>query len=195
MNRADLHWAITATQPHAKTFIGLDRGVVYATDNYTAAIARAADHSPTLALPPSEARDLARFLKPTRKAHESDDIQLVHRGDELHVGLDDGDTAVFECVDVPLPLEYITTFLNKLRGLPVEWSQCVYSPELLARFAKAQRVEGDRLRFYPRRGNDRYGVGLVTVGGRFVGGVAGLTYDVDPGFPLLDSLQTEEKAA
>jgi hypothetical protein len=67
----------------------------------------------------------------------------------------------------------------------------------MERFAKAHRVETDRLRLLPRRVADRNGAAIVTVGTDFIGAVAGLTYDDLGTATVADflNLTTKEKAA
>lgn len=196
MNRQDLTDALNAVIPHIGSteltaFVGLEsRGDIlwaYATDRYTVGMARI-DNGPTLNchLSPSEAKDLLRFVRPSRKAHEVEEVEIAlgftgETQSELHVGLSE-DSAVFDLVHSPLHLLAITEFIERLYNSAPELQQCVYQPSLLGRFAKAQRGETDVLALYPRQANDVYGAAVVTVGDHFIGGVSGLTYRdvIDP---------------
>lgn len=205
MNRAELSWAMTACLPHAKDWLGIDRttATVWATDTYTSGVARmtpTVEDSETFAptfLSIGEAKDLARFVKVTRKAHEVENVQLLVNGDELHVGVD-GDSAVFETHQGGLDLSVVFQLLEGLYALPDDKRELVFQPAFAARFAKAQRYETDALRVYPRlthRPVER-GVALVTVGTDFIGAIAGLTHDDAPGVlaSFLQTAQIEEVA-
>jgi hypothetical protein len=152
---------------------------VYATDTYTTGIARVAATSVYAALPLAEARDLARFVKPTRKAHETEDVQMLVDGDELHVGID-GESAVFDLASEfqHIGLDLLLRTLEILSGLPEDRRELILSPSFAARFSKAAR-DGDRLRLYSRLSvvpRER-GLALVSVGADFIGAIAGLAHD------------------
>lgn len=201
MIRADLRWALDATLPHVgktpQTAVlllsrpaGDSRLCVAASDNYTAGVARVAD-GPAVdcALPATEARDLLKFVRPTRVAHDSEDVVMMQQDGELHVGFvnSDGETydsAVFDTTDSHLTVAYLDSFFERLRVAPVEEHGSTYWPRLFGRFSKAERDETDRLCLYPRRTSDRHGAALVTVGDHFTGAVAGMEYE-----------QAEESAA
>lgn len=206
MNRQDLSWALSATLPHAgKTaqtaLVGLvvapDSVLAYATDDYTAGIARiphgvAEDFE--LQLPNREATDLMRFVRPNHVGDREQEVILRIFEGELHVAIPE-DTAVFTLTEQPVNLNAVLSFMGKLNNAPKEWQHAIFQPSLLGRFAKAEREQGERLRLYPRHANQRYGAALVTVGDNFIGAVAGLEYDDAGDRPLLSFLQAERKAA
>lgn len=211
MNRADLAWALSAVLPHVgkrdpHNLVGLHYSDVlyaFATDRYTVGIARI-EEGPhvSLALSVPEAQDLMRYVRPTLVATKEQEIVTGARPGELHIGLaetDDieADSAVFDTIDADVvsQFDYITEFCRQLFIRPTEWDGCVYQPDLLARFAKAKRTDGDRLRLMPRHAQDLFGAALITVGTGFTGAIAGLTYEELQAAPLASFLQTERKSA
>jgi hypothetical protein len=194
MNRADLAWALGAVLPHVGTtkgkYVGIDRrgGQVcaYATDTYTAGIARIPlgagpapfGHSYRYSMVKGEAQDLMRFVRPTKKAHDTEELTVQAVGMELHVATAE-DSAVFDLVtDNPVTLDLILDTIRATADLPVEMFGIIQQPSLAAKFAKAQRYDTDRLRIYPFGGwGDINGLAIVTVGEHFIGAVAGLTYE------------------
>jgi hypothetical protein len=191
VNRASLSYGLTACLPHAGQTVGIERGLVYATDMYTTGLARVAGESVYAALPLGEARDLAKFVKPLRKAQEVEEVQMLVDNDELHVGVGD-DSAVFALASeyVHVGLDLLLRSLEVLYGLPDDRRELILNPSFAARFARAAR-DGDRLRLYPRLSviPRTRGVALVSVGDAFVGAVAGLAHDDAP--PVFESfLQT-----
>jgi hypothetical protein len=188
MNRADLSWALNAVLPHAGTtkgnYVGLEARhnllYVYATDDYTSAVARIPlTEKPgfeQVFLSKSEATDLMRFVRPSKKAHDDEVVQTRLVSPELHVATDD-DSAVFDTVFPELSLSALLRLFTSLAARPTEHSQMIQQPALAARYAKAQRYDTDRLQWYPHTANDTYGVALVTVGTDFIGAIAGLSYD------------------
>jgi hypothetical protein len=216
MIRADLSWALNAVLPHAGTtkgnYVGLeprhDLLYVFATDDYTSAIARIPLTTESLGfenslgfeqvfLSKSEATDLMRFVRPTKKAHDDEVVRTRLFSSELHVATDD-DSAVFDTVLPDLTLSALLRLFTRLAARPTEHSQMIQQPALAARYAKAQRYDTDRLQWYPHTANDTYGVALVTVGADFIGAIAGLSYDdTDPGQPdtLASFLTPREEAA
>lgn len=194
MIRADLSWALSSVLPHAGklapySVVGLsetsdDLAQVWATDGYTTGIARLSsmldEALGTVVLPASEARDLERFVRPTRVGERTEAVNLVYVGSlcELHVATE-SDSAVFECTEHSLTLDYLLDAVNRILALPYESAQGLdYQPDLFARFSKAKRSETDRLTLYPRRpSNGRNGVAVVTVGSDFLGAISGLTYE------------------
>jgi len=195
MNRAALHWGLSACIPHAGKTVSLERGYVYATDGYTTGIARVAQECVYAALSLGEARDLARFVKPTRKAHEVEDVDMLVNGNELHVAYY-GESAVFDMCEQDVTLNALYGLLTALYAMPTDSRELMFQPSFGARFAKAQRVETDILRVYPRlthRPVDR-GVALVTVGADFIGAIAGLAHDDAPTL-LADFLQNAREEA
>jgi hypothetical protein len=194
MNRGDLAWALGAVLPHVGTtkgkYVGMDRrdgnAYVYATDTYTAGVARipllgagavAFEHPFRYSMSKSEAQDLMRFVRPTKKAHDTEELTVQAVGMELHVATAE-DSAVFDLVtDNPVTLDLILDTIRATADLPVEMFGIIQQPSLAAKFAKAQRYDTDRLRVYPFGGwGDINGLAIVTVGEHFIGAVAGLTY-------------------
>jgi hypothetical protein len=192
MNRGDLAWALGAVLPHVGTtkgpYVGIDRRdsqiYVYATDTYTAGIARIplATESDGFgyrySMSKGEAQDLMRFVRPTKKAHDTEELTVRAVGMELHVATAE-DSAVFDLVtDNPVTLDLILDVIRATADLPVEMFGIIQQPSLAAKFAKAQRYDSDRLRVYPFGGwGDINGLAVVTVGEHFIGAVAGLTYE------------------
>jgi hypothetical protein len=191
MNRADLAWALQATLPHVGQrkgpFVGFSpegdgTGFIYAFDSYAAGVARVlldpSDRWPAFALSTAEAKDLHRFVKPTRKAHDAEQVRLLVDSGELHVGLEEGDSEVYDIYpDQEYTLESVLNLCRGVAAAPVEHREVVFQPALLGKFGKASREPTDRLRLYPHHTSDRYGAALVTVGTDFIGAVAGLEYD------------------
>jgi hypothetical protein len=187
MNRSDLAWALGAVLPHVGTTKGKYVGIggrdgqayVYATDSYTAGIARiplgAVDFW-NLSMSKSEAQDLMRFVRPTKKAHDTEDLTLRDLVEELHVATAE-DSAVFDLVsDNVVTLDLILDMIRATAGLP-EMYGIIQQPSLAAKFAKAQRYDTDRLRIYPARGQRDVSCATFTVGEHFIGNVAGLNYE------------------
>jgi hypothetical protein len=189
MKRSDLTWALGAVLPHVGTtkgpYVGMEgrdgQAYVYATDTYTAGLARiplgAVDFW-NLSMSKSEAQDLMRFVRPTKKAHDTEDLTLRDLVEELHVATAE-DSAVFDlATDNPVTLDLILDTIRATADLPVEMFGIIQQPSLVAKFAKAQRYDTDRLRVYPFGGwGDINGLAIVTVGEHFIGAVAGLTYE------------------
>jgi hypothetical protein len=189
VNRADLSFALNAVLPHcgktAQTeLVGLEylQGVtyVYATDTYTLGIARITEGAADIdiRLPRSEATDLMRFVRPGNKAEQIEELAFnSSRPGEFHVGYGD-ESEVYEVSnDHTLTLHYLFDYIDRLTACPFDWDEAIYQPKIMERFAKAHRVETDRLRLLPRRVIDRNGAAVVSVGTDFIGAVAGLTYD------------------
>ena len=193
MVRSDLRWALDAVLPHVGKLAGtavvgltsdgrtLD---VYATDRYTVAVANIDTDCVDLdvRLPVGEARDLLRFVRPSLVKHESEWLRVVTDGPELHVGLVNEDeevydSAVFETVSSPVSSANLRALIAQLDSRPTGIEDLVYWPRLFGRFAKAERVETDRLTLSPKRLQERYGAAVVTVGDRFVGAICGMTYE------------------
>jgi hypothetical protein len=189
MKRSDLAWALGAVLPHVGTtkgpYVGIDRrdGKVYAyaTDTYTAGVARIphggmVDDFWRYAMSKSEAQDLMRFVRPTKKAHDAEDLTVRAVGMGLHVATAE-DSAVFDLVsDNPVTLDLILDLIRATAGLP-EMYGIIQQPSLAAKFAKAQRYDTDRLRIYPAVGQRDVSCATLTVGEHFIGNVAGLTYE------------------
>ena len=189
MKRGDLAWALGAVLPHVGTtkgpYVGIEgrdgQAYVYATDTYTAGIARiplgAVDFW-NLSMSKSEAQDLMRFVRPTKKAHDTEDLTLRDLVEELHVATAE-DSAVFDLVsDNVVTLDLILEVITRTAVLAAEMSGIIQQPSLAAKFAKAQRYNADRLHIYPRIGwGNISGIAVVTVGEHFIGVVNGLTYE------------------
>ena len=208
MNRSDLAWALGAVLPHVGTtkgkYVGIEaRGgqiYVYATDAYTAGIARIPlgtevdgfRHSYRCSISKSEAQDLMRFVRPAKKAHDAGELTVHAVGEELHVATAE-DSAVFDLVsDNPVTLDLILEVVSATLSLPHDNATIVLQPSLAAKFAKAQRYETDRLRIYPFGGwGDVNGLAVVTVGEHFIGAVAGLTYEPPLDLSVVESFLKE----
>jgi hypothetical protein len=189
VNRSDLKWALDAVLPHvgktAQTnVVGLEQSAhsfltVYATDRYTIATASCeAGPNVDVRMTGQEARELLRFIRPTLKAHEEQEVVMLddHVEHELHVAHDD-DSAVFELVESTFSLAELDSFMNKLQSAREEYQQLIFWPRLFGRFEKAGRYETDRLTLSPRHTSDRYGAALVSVGEHFHGAIAGMEYE------------------
>jgi hypothetical protein len=190
VNRSDLKWALDAVLPHvgktAQTnVVGLEQSAhsfltVYATDRYTIATASCeAGPNVDVRMTSQEARELLRFIRPSLKAHEEQEVVMLddHVEHELHVAHDD-DSAVFELIQTPtFDLFDLNNFMTKLRDSREEYQQLIFWPRLFGRFAKAERHETDRLTLSPRHTSDRYGAALVNVGERFHGAIVGMEYE------------------
>jgi hypothetical protein len=196
MNRADLSWALNAVLPHVGNeknglnHVGLDfrdgATFVYATDKYTAAIARVNDGMDFRgALPAKEATELMRFVRPQRVPERDAYVfmeQHGEHGEELHVGFDDfaGSTfesEVYETCEPKLSLDFLLSWINHLYTVPELDDNLIVSPKLVEKFAKAQRADSDRLWIMPRHAWQKHGAAVVAVGGDFIGAIAGMTYD------------------
>lgn len=210
VNRGDLAWALAAVLPHcgkteATAVVGLepygDALYAYASDRYTTGIARIRPFTDLHeCLSTREATELMRFVRPGRVAEHEQEIILGHDLGELHVGYVDADgelldSAVFETVTGQLSLGPLLAAVDCLDSAPLEFDELIFQPSLVAKFAKAQRAETDRLRILPRRVIDRNGAAVVTVGTDFIGAIAGLTYDQLGTATVADILQTEGNAA
>lgn len=200
MKRVDLAWALKAVMPHVGSevqglkHVGLEyragKLYVFATDRYTAAIARVNDGiNVTGSLPKDEAVDLEQFVRTSYKTEEEDDlayaVQETEYGDELHIGFDrqidrfggrEEDSAIFGLDEPRLALDMLLGRIGAVDEAPFEWDEQIYQPKLFERFAKADRGS-DRLRIFPHREIDLRGVAIVTVGQDFLGMISGLTYD------------------
>jgi hypothetical protein len=188
MNRSDLKWALDAVLPHvgktAQTnVVGLEQSAhsfltVYATDRYTIATASCeAGPNVDVRMTSQEARELLRFIRPSLKAHEEQEVVMLddHVEHELHVAHDD-DSAVFEMIESPINLHDLNNFMTKLWVAAEEYQHLIFWPRLFGRFAKAERHETDRLVLSPRHTSDHYGAALVNVGEHFHGAIVGMEY-------------------
>lgn len=190
--RTELGWALKAVLPHCGSqvkqldMVGISRSYVYATDGYTAGIARC-DSTGVARLTSRDASDLQRWVRPTTKKTEDQPVVLKVTDTELHVGLLDADdqlvdSTVYE-LDTRRPEleDEIVGWIRQTEHLIAGGDLLAYKPDLFARFDKARREETDRLRLYPkctdRLGGVLVGVGLVTVGDDFLGLIHGLTDD------------------
>jgi hypothetical protein len=204
MTRADLTYALTAVLPHEGRKGGVGLSVrtgalrAYATDGYTAGLTQVSwpQASPLDAcLPVGEARDLMRFLRPSRVDEHGETVELLVADNELHVGIP-GDSQVFTLQEPIYTADTILALFRDIHGLPEGYGECLYSPQLFGKFAKAQREPADRLRLYPKRPNNgKYGVALLTIGEHFIGSIAGLDSSIETDSVLASFLQIEEKAA
>jgi len=198
MRRSDLSWALSAVLPHAgkgKPFtdcVGLTtRGgtaYLFATDNYTSGVARIdtyGDLELDVRMTSKEAVELERFVRPSYRDEEAGALTFDTRDLELHVGLErqihrDGstepDSSVFDVIEHSLSLGLLLGVVEALYQKPASLDGLVFQSTLAAKFAKAQRAEFERTRFYPRS-TRQSGAAVVTVGTNFVGMVAGLTDD------------------
>jgi hypothetical protein len=213
MNRADLSWALNAVLPHAGTtkgnYVGLEARhnllYVYATDDYSSGIARIPLATESLGfenslgfeqvfLSKSEATDLMRFVRPSKKAHDTETVQTRLVSPELHVATDD-DSAVFDTVFPELSLSALLRLFDGIAARPILRDDIILSPTLTAKYAKAQRYDTDRLRIYPYQGISIRGVALLTVGADFIGAVAGMRIEDEPPNTLASFLTPREEAA
>jgi hypothetical protein len=196
MNRADLSWALNAVLPHVGNEknglnqVGLDfrdgATFVYATDKYTAAIARVNDGMDFRgALPTKEATDLMRFVRPQRVPERDAYVfmeQHGEHGEELHVGFDDFagsafESEVYETCEPKMRLDFLLDWIRAIDRSAVEYEELIVNPKLMEKFAKAQRADSDRLWIRPRKNAEAYGAAVVAVGTDFIGAIAGMTYD------------------
>jgi hypothetical protein len=190
MNRADLSWALNAVLPHVGNEknglnqVGLDfrdgSTFVYATDKYTAAIARVNDGMDFRgALPVKEATDLMRYVRPDRVPERAQEIVYAQAPGELHIGNvnDYDESQVFETCEPKVTLDYLLTWIRGIDQGETEYDELILAPKLVEKFAKAQRSDADRLWILPRRLTDRYGAAVMALGADFIGAVAGMTYD------------------
>lgn len=188
MNRADLSWALNAVLPHCgkseeTNCVGLQysNGLTYAwaTDKYTIGIARISELPANIdvRLPKAEATDLMRFVRPSNKGEQIEELSFGRRPGEFHVGYADESEVYTTQDEFPLDLANLMQLIDRMLEAPADWDEAIYQPKLVEKFAKAQRVETDRLRILPRRVSDRNGVAVVSVGRDFLGAIAGLTYD------------------
>jgi len=107
------------------------------------------------------------------------------------------DSAVFDLVpDNVVTLDLLLGLLRATLSLPHRDASIMQQPSLVAKFAKAQRYETDRLHLYPFTQCERqagtnfrpsYGVAAVVVGEHFVGTIAGLAGDISPGLDVMAS--------
>jgi hypothetical protein len=122
----------------------------------------------------SEAQDLMRFARPTKKAHDTENLTIRAVGMELHVATAE-DSAVFDlATDNPVTLDLVLDLIRRTVLRPVEmFDSIIQQPSLVAKFAKAQRYDTDRLHIhpFPQRYLDS---AIVTVGEHFIGAIAGL---------------------
>jgi hypothetical protein len=226
VKRSDLAWMLGATIPHvgkpaqfACVGLTVEGGqlLAYATDGYTAAIARAAllrdangepfdlriGARPSLQAS-SDASDLLRYVRPNTVGDRDREVALLHQGAELHVGLDDDDSQVFDAAHGELRLSAVRRLIASVDAMATEYGEgCVYSPALAGKFASAQRAASDRAVEFPKRTvNGIVSAKLLTIGANFVGAVAGMTRDdsINPievvaSLLQLDDLPPREEAA
>jgi hypothetical protein len=148
-----------------------------------------------ICLPGGEARDLMRFLRPSRVDEQAESVELLTQDGELHVAIP-GDSQVFTQQTPVYSLWQILQLIRMVHKLPTEYGECLYSPLLLGKFAKAQRAAHDRLRLYPKRTqNGKVGAAVLTIGEQFIGAIAGMDDSIETDSILASFLQIEEKAA
>jgi hypothetical protein len=136
-----------------------------------------------------------RFLRPSRVDEQAEAVELLSQDGELHVAIP-GDSQVFTLQEPRYSLDILVALMRMVNDLPTEFSECLYSPQLLGKFAKAQRAATDRLRLYPKRTeNGKYGAAVLTIGSDFIGTVAGLDGSIETDSIIASFLQNEEKAA
>lgn len=198
MNRADLSWALNAVLPHAGNekqglnYVGLafreGASFLYATDKYTAAVARVNEGMDfTGALSTKEATDLMRFVRPNKVGERTQELVYAQAPGELHIGYDDLEESgawengvvsqVFETREQYASLDLILNLIKSIEAAKPEWDRLILMPKLVERFAKAQRVEADRMVIVPKHRSDKAGAAIVTVGDNFTGVIAGMTYE------------------
>lgn len=216
VTRSDLAWALGAALPHAGKRHGVslyaEGGTLYvaSTDDYTAGIAVVdcdAGLTLDLELTPSEAKDLARSVKPQRKADEVEAVALLQH-DGLHVAVGDNAGEVYDASPHTGPGDsslcwYLFRYVRLIEGWERDKHALIYDPVFLTRFAKAAKP-GDRIRIQAhgitKAGISRaHGIGLIAVGSRFVGAVAGVGYawteKVPAVYDVLRLLPTTERKA
>lgn len=198
VNRLDFYCALRAVLEHVGTAVkqldavSMADGALWATDALTAGYASVDASLPAATLPSSEARELARFVKPNRVAEREGSVLLAVQGDFLHVGLrqpgmPETDSEVYD-VRAPNSHKAISVWtlvqhISKLPRLSVEGAPAAAG--LLARFKSAERHPSDRMRVYPKLSSTGPRA-VVTVGDKFVGLIAGLSAPA-PGVEVADA--------
>lgn len=198
MNRAALRWALDAVVPHAgrsewTNVVGLEQTpdfelAAFSTDKYTLAIATV-DAGPNVnaRMTSQEARELLRFIRPTIRATETEEVVMLVRDLELHVGLvkedeneaqgedDDQRSAVFDLITSELRLEDLYGLVDHLDDSPEEFRPQPYRRTLWRRFGSAAQTDDEPMLFIPKHVNDRNGAALVYAD-HFIGAIAGMAY-------------------
>lgn len=212
INRAALAHGLKAVLEHVGDqrarldWVGYDSDAFYATDGYSFLMWCPADSvgisQDDWKLPTKEAKDLLRFIRPTLKRHDSEEVQLLDAQNpetgewELHVGLFipldetvlveqqiDGAGEVYDSAVFSLhPPDYSQVELKELNEVLryvtshlVHSSDWVLQSSLVSRFKTAEVEYGDRTHWY-YAGPGKHGeyAAVVTVGSEFIGAVAGL---------------------
>jgi len=188
VNRADLTWCLSAVLPHVgrneqTALVGLTvrDGLLFAcaTDRYTFGIARIPCQGDALSvtLPAKEATELMRFVRPSKVAEQSEQVDYVGSLSELHVAISD-ESAVFEATPGSRILDGLLDLARRIYAGPDDPEHLVFAADFAARFSKAKRTDTDFLSIHPRRFLDRNGVAVVTVGDDFIGGICGVAHCV-----------------
>lgn len=204
MNREDLSFALRAVLPHAgrsgpTAWVGIHVGAgearVYATDDLTFGVARIATppggDTGTLWLSTKEATELERFVRPTLKAHKEETITWEARGQELHIGCDQGTKDGFQAVvfDLIEPQSTIEHYMRLIAEISKSATSIVMAadPALMSRFAAAKRSDGDRIWWHARQaiglGGRPFVKWIGAVEDYFIGAIAGMSienYQADP---------------
>lgn len=189
LTRTDLDWALKAVLPHVGRLPGIDTlGLkvtaggnlhVWATDRYTLGIAwTQTEDDVECWLPVKEAVELERYVRPQKKADQDEPVTLIVHQSELHVQLGEQDGVVFETVPTGVSLDAAFNMVKVYDAAPHEYQGIYVSPELLARFAKAQRSSNAHCRLDGVTQNDFGGGVLVRVGDSFIGAVRGTKYEL-----------------
>lgn len=194
MNRADFRWQLDAVLPHVgrteqTNVVGLTRNnqlqlMAWATDRYTLGIASVEDGPDVdVRLSGAEARELLRFVRPSTKTTERQEVTMLVDGLELHVGFldDDGnvlDSAVYALLEHSTSVEDLWRVVDHLdQECEDEYQPQPFQPALFSRFAKAANGdENCRMLLHPKRFGDQFGAALIYLP-NFVGAVAALTYE------------------
>lgn len=195
VSRPDLAYALQAVLPHVGDaargldWVGLDGQFVFALDGHTVGIAGMNSvqlfESVAFWLSEKEAKDLYRFVKPSRVSHKTDTIQLLLHDNagvkELHVGISPEDRSEEPVSEIYERREIdgqnwadVFGLVQQIRKRSHATECFVEQASLRARFAKAEREFGDRMRVYPSFG-ERFDSAVITVGSDFLGAIAGLS--------------------
>lgn len=197
VSRPDLAYALQAVLPHVGDAArGLDWvgysgfGHAYALDGVTigAGYLRSVsvlDEDTEFWLSEKEAKDLYRFVKPSRVSHKTDTIQMLLHDNaevkELHVGISPEDRSEEPVSEIYERREIdgqnwagVFGLVQQIRKRSHATECFVEQASLRARFAKAEREFGDRMRVYPSFG-ERFDSAVITVGSDFLGAIAGLS--------------------
>ena len=169
-----------------------------ATDDRTTGLARVpvtGSGGWTIHLVKAEATELMRAVRTTLKRHDEELVQLLVSGSELHVQVGDEEGVVYDITERAWDSGSVQQLLTRILDREDRDIPLCFDPTLLARFGKAARGDGDRMRLYPI-GKASQGAAVVTVGDNFVGAIAGMdNYDRKPSDVLAAWGIREQEAA